>query len=282
MKQLTIIEQRDNNEFTFYDNYLGTILRKFDGFEYATVVDSIDDISGPYGAAYVNSKFGKRQVTIEGDLVDEDVYAMRRLLSKAIRQTGVMKLWKFTTYDDLNLQFECEITKVTNPYTHQVHTFQIQAIAPDWRFYSQDLHTFDISQTLVRGGLSIPSDMPMSFSSPSSNDTAVSNIVENAGNEDTDPIFTITGPGTNFIISNITAGKTFTLSRTLSDSDVVVIDVKERTAILNGVTNVYDDLDGDFWSLVPGENEIRFLIESGIDVSLTNLNISYRDAYSGI
>jgi hypothetical protein len=281
MKLFTIIEQLNNNSFTFYDNKLGSILREFSGFEFPDVQESIDDVAGPYGAVYVNSKFGRRQMTIQGDIVSPDVFTLRRTLSNALRQTGTMKLFKFITYDDLYLQFEGEVVKMVNPYNHQVHTFMIDIVAPDWRFYSQELFSYDIGQTIVRGGISIPSNVPMSLGSPSGGNDAVDNIIVNNGNEVTDPIFTLTGPGQDFSIGNVTTGKTFTLSTVLVGGDTVIIDVRNRTAIKNGITNVYPDLAGDLWSLAPGENELRFFIGSGLTIA-TNLNFSYRDAYSGI
>lgn len=281
MKNLTIIEQQDWNFFTFYDNALGTILREFDGFEYADVRESIDDVAGPYGSVYINSKFGRRRVSIQGDLVSSDVYSKRRLLSKALRQTGVMKLVKFTTYDDLHLQFECEVVKVLNPYTHKIHTFLIEMIAPDWRFYSQTESSYDVGQTIVQGGASIPTPIPMPIGLSVSSSTDVSNIITNNGNETTDPIITITGPGTDFLVRNEATEQEFTLETTLVGGDEVVIDVKRRTVVLNGVTNLYGSLVGDLWSLIPGQNELRFLVSSGLTVD-TNLNVSFRDAYSGI
>lgn len=281
MKIITITEQQDGNAFTFYDNSLGTILRAFEGFEYADVRESIDDVAGPYGSTYITSKFGRRRISISGDLVSSDVFTLRQSLSKALRQTGIMKLVKFTTYDDLNLQCEAEVVKVTNPYTHKVHSFLIEMIAPDWRFYSQELMSQDVGQTLVVGGTSIPATIPMGFPVPSDPETEINNIINNMGNEVTDPVFTIHGPGTNFTIGNITTGEEFVLTTVLTNTDEVVIDVKARTIVKNGTDNLYTDFSGDFWSLIPGENELRFLVDSGLTTE-TNLNLSFRYAYSGI
>lgn len=281
MKQLTIIEQANNNQFTFYDNYLDTILREFQGFEYAEVRESIDDVAGDYGSVYITSKNGRRQPAIIGDLTGDDVFANRRLLLKALRQTGTPKLIKFTTYDDLNLQFEAEVKKYVNPYTHKVHTFMIEFVAPDWRFYEQDAKSYDVAQTSVRGGFEIPATIPIAITTSTSTDTTINNIIENDGNEASDPVFTITGPGTNFLIRNVTLDKQFTINTTLISSDSIVIDVKNRTVIKNDVDNVYSTIDGDFWSVAPGENELRFLIESDIDMT-TNLNVTFRNAYNGI
>lgn len=282
MKKITIIEQDSNNYFSLYDNSLGTILRKFEGFEYPIVNESIDEVSGPYGSVYINSKFQKRILSIEGDLVSSDVFTLRRSLATALRQTGIMKLIKFTTYDDLDLQFEGEITKVINPYTHSVHTFMIEITAPDWRFYGQEEMSYNIEQSLIQGGSPIPTPIPMSFPVPVSLETNLNQIIVNNGSEVTDPIITIHGPGDGFIIGNLTTEEEFLLDRNLSSSDEVIIDIKKRTVILNDVTNIYSDVDGDFWSLIPGDNQIKFLVNADFDPELTTLNITFREAFLGI
>lgn len=284
MINLTVTEQLNGNSFTFYDNKLGTILRAFEGFEYALVRESIDDVAGEYGSVYITSKHGRREVSWSGDLLSDSTYTVferRRLLVSALRQTGMMKLIKFQTYDGLNLQFEAEIVKYLNSYNHSVHTFLIDAVAPDWRFYSQTEKTRSLGQTNVLGGAAIPATIPMSLASPSSAEALNEKIVINEGNEVTDPIFTITGAGDGFTVENFTTGKQFILNSVLTGSDSVVIDVKNRTVIKNGTDNLYPDITGEFWSLVPGENELRFNVSSGSD-STTLLELAYRDAYGGI
>lgn len=284
IKQITISDQVNTaKRFTFYDFDAdsGTILRRFEGFEYSSVRESIDDVAGAAGAVYVNSKFGRRRMGITGDLIGTDVFANRRVLVTALRQTGVMKLLEFTTYDDLELQCEVEVLKYDNPYTHEVHTFLIEMVAPDYRFYSQELFSFNIDKTVLQGGASIPTSMPMSLALYSSPDSDLDRILTSNGTESTEPIFTITGPGTGFTVGNTTSDKEFVLDLTLVGGDTVEVDVKNKTVIKNGVTNVYPDFSGDFWSIEPGENELRFFIESGSDAD-SMLNISYRDAYAGI
>lgn len=282
MKSITITEQLDNNSFSLYDNNLGSILREFEGFEFAEVKYSIDDVAGTYGSTYITSKFGRRRLSVKGDLVGTSIYENRRLLFKALRQTGVMKLIKFTTYDDLNLQFEGEIAKVVNPYTHKIHEFLIEIVAPDWRFYSQTLKSQNMNQTIIQGGASIPATIPMAITLNSDPETIINNIVENEGSEITDPIFTITGPGTGFTVRNETTNKEFVLSTALADAtEQIIIDVKNRTVEREDGTNIYPNLTGEFWSLIPSENELRFFVGTGLTVN-TNLNVSYRDAYGGI
>jgi hypothetical protein len=281
MKQITITEQATGHYFTLYDNYLDTILRDFEGFEYPQTRPAIDDVAGPYGSVYITSKFGPRQFSISGDLVADDVFAQRRQMQKALRQTGTIKLLKFITYDDLALQCEAEVVKVINPYNHKVHTFLIEFVAPDWRFYSQEEITRTVGISSVMGGADLPfPELPFTLDSTST-ESEVTNIITNEGDEVTDPVLKIYGPGTNFILENITTGKSFTLNTTLTGSDVVEVDVKNRTVVKNGTDNLYPDIEGDFWSLEPDENELRFFVESGSDLT-TSLDVVYRHAYSGI
>lgn len=282
MKQITIIEQANNKSYTLYDSGANNVLQEYEGFEFADVRNSIDNVAGDYGAVYVNSKYGRRRLAVRGEFLGGDIFNQRRLLNRALRQTGTIKLLKFTTYDDLLLQCEAELAKLVNPYTHKIHGFMIEFAAPDWRFYAQELQSHDIGQTIIRGGASIPATIPMSIAQPTSVSTELSNIITNNGNEQTDPIFTISGPGTGFTIGNVTADKEFFLNATLVEGDEVIIDVKRRTVVKNGVTNLYSNFSGDFWSVLPGQNELRFLVNSGLTIDITNLNIAFRDAYNGI
>lgn len=275
MKTITVIDS-NNNQFTFYDNQNGIIIRELEGFEYADVNAVIDDISGDVGAIYITSKFGRRSFSWAGDLVSDNVFALRRQMLAVLRQTGVMKTIKFTTYDGLDLQAEAEIVKVLNPYNHKIHTYLIEAISPDWRFYSQTLKEFETVQTVISGGASIPATIPMSFHAENNS----SNVASNDGNEITDPVFVIHGPGTQFTVGNQTTGKEFIIEYSLNSTQYIEVDVKNRSVKLNGLTNIYSSFDGDFWRLEPGGNTVRFIVEGVGENSL--LTIRYRDAYNGL
>jgi hypothetical protein len=254
MKQIKITDQDTSQSFTFYDNSVGTILRSFDGFEYPEVLSSIEDVAGKGGAYYVNSKFGRRRLSFQGDLVGSNKFTQRRELLAVLRQRGTIKLFEITTYDDLELQFEAEIIRLTMPYTHQIHSFLFELQAPDWRFYSQteDNESFDADDEIT---------------------------INNGGTELTDPIFTITGPANGIEIENITTGESFEIDD-LTAGQVVVVDAKERTVTLDG-TSDFTIFTGDFWGFQPGDNTTKFNVASGDDAN-TNLTIRYRDAYNGI
>lgn len=252
MKQIKITDQDTSESFTFYDNANGTILRSFDGFEYPEVLASIEDVAGKGGAHYINSKFGRRRMSFQGDLVG-DKFTQRRELLTVARQRGTMKLFEVTTYDDLLLRFEAEIIRLTMPYTHQIHSFLFELQSPDWRLFSQT----EENEIVTVGG---------------------SDTITNDGTELTDVIFTITGPGTSINIENLSSGESFSIDDLIAD-DEVIIDTLNKTVTKNG-DNSYSIFTGDFFGLQPGDNTIVFNVSGS--TGATSLILTYRHAYNGI
>jgi len=257
MKQITIIDQDDSNEITLYDAGEESILREFEGFEYPEVKSVIEDVAGKKSAVHVANKFGRRNMSIIGDIVGSDIFTARRNLLALLRQTGSMKLIKLTTYDDLLLQCEADITKVVAPYTHTIHNFLIEMVAPDWRFYSQTEHT----------NLSADS----------------SQVINNAGTERTEPVFRIYGPFTSVTLINNSNAEEFTLEYGVygvDEGDYIEVDCLNRTVMLNGITPIYSAFSGEFFSILPGNNTISFIPIGGS--AATQLRTKWRDAYNGI
>jgi hypothetical protein len=95
-------------------------------------------------------------------------------------------------------------------------------------------------------------------------------VVTNTGNRPTPAIITISGPVTDPRVTNDTLGFTLSFDIDLGGSDVLVVDLLNRTAILNGVVNVRGALiDPDWWLLEPGVNSIIYTAGSGSGSSLT-------------
>ena len=275
MKSITLLDIIKNKSFTWYDNAGGTILREFSGFEYPSTNNSFQDLPSRLGAYYSASKFSTRRLSWQGDLVGASIFANRRLMLAPMSQDE-LKLLKFTTYDDLQLQCEVAIDKMTFPYTNSVHTFLIEAIASDWRFYSQTLTEKIFGITDLLGGTSIPTSIPIDLNNDG---IADDNIVVNAGDEDTFPIITIKGAGSTFVVGNSANNQSFTLNVALEAGEEVVIDCKNRT-VMFGSTNLFDAFDGDFIMLESGDNTIAFSCTGdGVD---TSIKFEYRSAYRGI
>lgn len=273
MKQITIID--GDNEFSFYDNAEGTIMRQFEGFEYPVTRPVIEDIPARDGALYIANQFGRRRMSWQGDLVHSDVYTLRRQLLLPMN-VGQLKTMQFTTYDDLELQCEVAILNIIMPYTGKVHEYMIEVVAPDYRFYSQALHSFNTAVTETLGGMPIKAAIP----GPIGGGSSISLTAENIGTIDTSPTFTIHGPGTNFMVQNTTTGERFDLTLTLTASEEVIVDTLNRT-VFKGNQNVFGSFDGDWIVLEPGNNNIVFNAQTGKGVN-TLLTVDFRDAYLGV
>lgn len=105
--------------------------------------------------------------------------------------------------------------------------------------------------------------------------------VTSDGDDDAYPVWTVTGPATAIHLANTSTGETLTLTHTLTGTDTVVIDTRQRqqTVTLNGVTNLWPDLsdDSSLWPLVPGINELTLEVDGA--TSATEVAMSYRLRY---
>ncbi|WP_406078755.1 phage tail family protein [[Kitasatospora] papulosa] len=105
--------------------------------------------------------------------------------------------------------------------------------------------------------------------------------VDNDGDDDAFPIWIIKGPATSATLTNVTTGQTLALTRTLTASDTVVIDTRERrqTALLNGVTNLWPHLSDSstLWPLELDRNELTLTIAGS--TSATSVRMTYQPRY---
>jgi hypothetical protein len=102
-------------------------------------------------------------------------------------------------------------------------------------------------------------------------------FIVNGGNRPTPAIMTIVGPAVNPRIINDTASKSLNFTITLGGADSLVIDLANRTVILNGSTNMRNALTtSDWFMFTPGSTFIRY---GGTSGSGSTLTIAYRYAW---
>jgi len=135
--------------------------------------------------------------------------------------------------------------------------------------------------TNIDRGTVVPSPVP----SPLTGLAVVSSgtdplLISNAGNANAYPIFTITGPGTTFTVSNSTTGEQFTIAATLAAGETIVIDTWNKT-VLKGTDSILGSLTGYFFAIRPGSNTLTFSVSSGSD-SNTKLQTVFKNTYLGI
>lgn len=264
MKDLTLISGLTEIEFNDVGNA--------QGFEYPELSNVTVSVPGRSGQFYLNSDYEARRLSWEG--LANGVTERREISSF---QIGSLKTLKFSTCDDIALQTDVEILKFIMPSKLGRSKYLFEALAPDYRFVAQVASIATTQVTIVTGGTALPTALPISFGSVTGTPALT---VNNAGNAYASTVFTIKGPGTNFIVQNQTTGQSFNVNIALLSNETVVVDTENRT-VVKGSTNQYGLFSGDFWELAPGNNEIFFNADSGTDAN-TLLTIDYRSSYLGI
>lgn len=156
--------------------------------------------------------------------------------------------------------------------------WEIELDASDPLFYGATLNVESGGITTIGGGFTIPFTIPFAISGGISNQITV----VNAGNARVYPErIVLYGPGTDYILENRTLSQQLIYTGTIADGDYVEIDMKARTALYNGLTNVYGNVSGHFWQLVVGTNTIALTVGSG-DGAATAARIEWYDAYLGV
>ncbi|MFS4103754.1 phage distal tail protein [Streptomyces sp. PD-S100-1] len=105
--------------------------------------------------------------------------------------------------------------------------------------------------------------------------------IDQDGDDDAYPIWTITGPATSVTLTNTTTGKTLLLTHTITADDTIVIDTRERqqTVLLNGSTNLWPDLSdsSELWPLAEGVNDCTLTVASA--AATTSVRLTYQPRY---
>lgn len=154
---------------------------------------------------------------------------------------------------------------------------QFSAFAEDPRIYdvTQTTKTINLGATIYTG-FSFSFDFPFGFGGVTGSADVVT--VTNAGNRPAPAVFTINGPVTNPHILNDTVSKEMVFNITLATGETLVVDSKNKTVKLNGVTNRRNTLVAPTWFyLVSGDNAIRYRAESADPTSF--LSIQFNSAW---
>lgn len=80
------------------------------------------------------------------------------------------------------------------------------------------------------------------------------------------PIWEVTGPAVNPELSDFTTNTTFYYSGSVASGQTLVIDMNNKTALLNG-TSVINNVSGEWVNLTPGNNRISYTTDNNDAVS---------------
>jgi hypothetical protein len=255
-----------------------------DGLGLPPIRTSTGNNSGRPGG-YVSSQFpGMRLITLTGAIFNNDVStveASRKALAAAVSSgssitvnitTDGGALYTLTAYlDDLDMPIQRN--KFRAP-------FKLSLIAPDPVIYDNSVsgsHSANIPLSLG-GGLTSPwSWTPLTWAAGGMPVT-----VNNTGDVSLYPVITLTNKVTNPTIMNVTTGQFFFLSGFVTaPGDVLVIDMKNRTVLLNGGSVLpYVTTTSTWWLLLPGNNDIKLTSSDSSDP--VTATIQWRSGVRGI
>lgn len=153
---------------------------------------------------------------------------------------------------------------------------QIQVLCQDPRIYDSDLTTITLQLPAgTTNGRGYNRQYPLTYGG-----IATSGVVtiNNNGNRPAPATLTINGPVTNPIIVNDTLGVTLQFSIDIATGDTLVIDLLNRTIMLNGTANRRNAmLPGSRWFLLQiGANQLRY---QAATITTSNLVVAYRSTW---
>jgi hypothetical protein len=253
-----------------------------DGLGLPPVRTSSGNYSGRDGG-YVGSQFyGMRFITLTGQFFSNSAATLetnRRALAAAVA-TGSITLSITTNAGNQYLIF-CNIDSLDMPInrTPTVTPFKISLIATDPTIYDNSASgAMSVTVNPARGGgITWPITWPITWAAGSQPTT-----VNNSGNVTIFPTITLTDKMTNPTITNQTTGQFFSLTGlTTTAGDVLKIDMKNRTVLLNGGSVLpFVTSTSSWWPLLPGNNSVNLTTASGTDTTVATL--TWRSGYRGI
>lgn len=277
-----------NYQFQFGSYIFGgansvTQIDEVDGLESLPEVRNQDDNRGYNDGMFTGRDFlGGRQIIItmktfagNGNNAQQNF----RLLQDAMlpQQQGTTPLYfQLATTDGqkvLNARVRARQTLIDPDYTYGYIRSQYTLFAPDPRYYSDPSVTTSLLPAVALGR-TYDRTYDLEYGGGSAGATIV-----NTGTVTTYPVITISGPITDPTIANQSTGQYITVNTTLSVSDVLIIDLYEKTITLNG-SAARNLLAGNsqWFGCDPGNTVISFT-GSGTVIGTTVASITYRSAF---
>lgn len=147
--------------------------------------------------------------------------------------------------------------------------------AEDPRIYDSATFSIDIPQgATITTGRSFPAGFPLGFGAAATGTDGQTITV--GGKRPVPAILTITGPVTGPQIINETAGLILKFNTILNAGETLVIDLANKTVMLNGISNRRGSLEAPNWFMFePGDTFIRYHAEVA---GTSTLNISGHQA----
>jgi hypothetical protein len=156
---------------------------------------------------------------------------------------------------------------------------------PVLTLYCPDGYWSDVDPITVtrRGGSTVEASFYNPFINLGQSQTLGATVINNPGEIDAWPTWTITGPMSKITAVNETLGVQFALTTTLTEGQQVRITTNRPTVRGPGDSNLTGKLDWPsavLWPLVPGDNAINFALENAS--SSSQVSMSFYPRYEAV
>lgn len=276
------------NNLKLHDRLLGTshkIEANIQGLEFPSSRLSSYNRAGEDGIRITNHFAGERRITVEGVIKStscEEQQANRQEIEEAVimqrvANVPVPKELKFINQLGDEYVIDVEVVNFRMPLSNQFSDrFFIDMLAYEPFIRSTTLNQANLVVASVTGFI-IPFEIPFILGSGVTGDVVVTN-----NGISTYPTITLNGPLTNPQVKNLTSGEFIKLNLTINSGNQVVIDVENKTIVLNGTTNVlYTKSAGSsWWQLLNGNNTIR--LSTSIAGEGGNGLMEWYEVYAGL
>lgn len=236
-----------------------------------------DKVPSSDGSRFREARFEDRILSIPWAVTEADRASVRSFLVTAARTfnqskgLGVLRLTdEASSSYDLSCILRDGLSGVDSDGRPLLQRVVLQFIAPDPFWYD----TTAVSHSWVTG------DEPGSFFPIlplvlSSSTVFAQPTILNDGDIKAWPVWTIAGPGSDFVVRNFTTGKTLSVNYTLGAQQTLEIDTRSgvKSVKVDGVS-VFENATGALWPLEPGDNSIS--VELNASTSDTVVGLSYR------
>lgn len=262
-----------------YTNY---VLTNLGGFGFPLVDVSVRKKSHYTGSVLDEYSYGARGLSIEGEILGSstsDYETARKNFAKAFNISSGLQTLTITTREGVIVTSDVIVSDAIEiPHSKGElvwGSFRINMVAP-FPFFEGTAQTESIDP-IIGGGFTIPFSLPLSLGVGGTNATTITND----GNGINYPTVRVYGIISNFGIQNTTNSQNMSVNYTLStSSDYIEIDMYNRTALLNGITNVLQYISGDWITLSPGDNLVKLFASSS--TSPARMEVTYKDSYLGL
>ena len=262
----------------------GFLISAHSGFGMASVRVDMTDRGHYDGANFGYAYYGKRAMTIEGEIIGWDVEDYEDLRMKLMQSLDIkngLQTVLVKTHTDRAYKTRAIISDTAEaPYEKGKMIrgkFQFTLIG-EKPFFESTLQKEEMIKIYTAGGFAVPFAIPFSIALGGDDSTKV---LTNDGTARVKPYITIFGAVNSPTIKNVNTDESISIDYNIANaSDYITIDVYNRIVMYNDTINITDKFSGDWLSLQEGNNSIRFTAVSSQESA--SVKFQWNDAFIGI